>query len=357
MSYAAIEGPVDLIIKSNIQDIALRHAKLSGPFQLSAKTVGNIFGSRSQFSERMDIQAESFAALQLESASLAKGLMVKTSSFAKMDLKQSVLSGNSVIETISANEIVANNAQLQADFKIQSKEITGPLNLVGVCFNGNVIIEGRVDNCSLAGATIYKELRIERSEIRSQNFLSSTKFVPTAELYLGGTVFHGDQEIIGRPPPKSIDLNASRFNRKLTIHSELGARRIDVIADRNRPTLGRDLSFANVDLSRFMLLGDFIDKIEISNIKWARRYWRNVLYDEVVMRKRKEPPPWANLKEAYQILKEKYSKMGDHAVSGDFTMGKGKRNGENMDGRSVSCVLSFFTGHSVAMESAIYEHS
>ena len=53
-----------------------------------------------------------------------------------------------------------------------------------------------------------------------------------------------------------------------------------------------------------------------------RRFWRSVLYDEIVMRKQGEAAPWGNLKEAYQILKEKYRQMGDHATSGDFHYGE-----------------------------------
>ena len=40
------------------------------------------------------------------------------------------------------------------------------------------------------------------------------------------------------------------------------------------------------------------------------------------MRKQGEAAPWGNLKEAYQILKEKYRQMGDHATSGDFHYGE-----------------------------------
>ena len=125
LSRATVDGPVNLIVKHNIQDIALRNAKLSGPFQLSAKSVGVISGLEAEFSETTDIQAESPAVLRLERASLAKGLRVKTLSFVTIDLRQAVLLGNSVIETKSANTIFANNAQLQGEFKIQTEEIKG----------------------------------------------------------------------------------------------------------------------------------------------------------------------------------------------------------------------------------------
>lgn len=46
-----------------------------------------------------------------------------------------------------------------------------------------------------------------------------------------------------------------------------------------------------------------------------------MLYDEVAMRSG-EKIPYGNLKEVYQLLKEKYRQMGDNAKAGDFHYGE-----------------------------------
>jgi hypothetical protein len=298
---------------------ALRSAKLFGPLECSAKGVAHISAWDARFSELIDIQAEELSQLRFERAILSKGVRIKTPVLHNLNLNQAELSGSSIVKATSIIEISGNHAKFQCDLKILAKNIT-TLSVDGAFFQGNMTIEGRIRTLSLSRATICKELRMERSEIDNSNAFSSTKFAASSELYLSGTRFAGNQEIIGQP--KSIDLNDIRVPGKLTIHSEFGARQTEVVADKNRSELGRVISFANVDLSRLMLLGHSIDKIWISNVRWAKRYWRNVLYDEIVMRKEGKTAPWGNLKEAYQILKEKYSKLGDHASSGDFHYGE-----------------------------------
>jgi hypothetical protein len=352
LSRAIIDGPVNLAA-DDISTLALENATVSGPFQFSAANVGNILAKEARFLDTTNIQiGNGCDSLRFDGATFAKGLIVRTPSFKAINFNHAKRVGNFVIKAETGDEILANDAKFEGDIKIQVKKLGNTLNLATSSFEGNVTIEGYVQNLSLTEATIHEQLRIERSEISNPRYMFfSTKFAPTSELHLDGTQFKDDLEIIGRPPPKSIYLNAARVTGKLTIHSELGKRRIDVVADKNSPSLGRDVSLVNVDLSRFMLLGNFIDKIEIGNIKWAKRLGRSILYDEVAMRTEGRSALWGNLKEAYQVLKEKYRQMGDNATAGDFHYGEmeARRRESSWRARTISPEFFYwaFSGYGI----------
>ena len=81
------------------------------------------------------------------------------------------------------------------------------------------------------------------------------------------------------------------------------------------------MTLTNVDLSECRLVGNVITQINLTNLQWPQRFGRSVLYDEIAMR-RGAPIPFSSLKESYQILKQKYQLMGDHARAGDFHYGE-----------------------------------
>src|SRR5206468_1861296 len=64
-----------------------------------------------------------------------------------------------------------------------------------------------------------------------------------------------------------------------------------------------------------------LQKLEFDNVRWKKRWGRNILHDELVYSREKDLS-LGSLKEAYQILKERYKQRGDHATSGDFHYGE-----------------------------------
>jgi hypothetical protein len=127
--------------------------------------------------------------------------------------------------------------------------------------------------------------------------------------------------VIGSPtPPKLINLNGGTVKGDTTIRSQLGEALIEVVAKRKAPEFGGKVTFANVDLSNCRLVGNPIDTMQLNNVKWHEQEGRAVLYDERMFEV--ESSLTKNIKEAYQVLKEKYRQMGDHVTSGDFHYGE-----------------------------------
>jgi len=132
----------------------------------------------------------------------------------------------------------------------------------------------------------------------------------------------GDLEIMGSPTsPERICLESSQIDGTTTIRSHLGSQAPLIIAENYSPDFGGNVQFNNVNLSRCKLVGNSIRDMDLTDVIWAQRYGRNILYDENALRSG-APIPSGSLKEAYQLLKEKYRALGDHAKAGDFHYGE-----------------------------------
>jgi len=81
------------------------------------------------------------------------------------------------------------------------------------------------------------------------------------------------------------------------------------------------VTLTNVDLRECLLVGNAVGRIEFWNVEWPRRRGRYTLRDENVYRHTGGIPP-SNLREAYQVLKQKYHDKGDHVRAGDFHYGE-----------------------------------
>jgi hypothetical protein len=138
-----------------------------------------------------------------------------------------------------------------------------------------------------------------------------------------GRDIEGNFDLKGRlSSPKTLKINNTEFLENLSVEGTFGQAPIQVVAESGRPILvpTKNAIFSNVDLSYCRLVGNDIQKFVFDNVRWKKRWGRNILYDEQVYKRDKEA--LGNLKESYQILKEWYKQRGDHATSGDFHYGE-----------------------------------
>jgi hypothetical protein len=126
--------------------------------------------------------------------------------------------------------------------------------------------------------------------------------------------------------PHEIDISGCVTGRDVVIAAPLGARKPRLLTIEGpphfaAPPLGNEVTLRDVDLSACLLVGNPLGQMGLSNVEWPRLRGRFVLYDELVYRSHGAGPT-ENVREAYQILKEKYRGMGDHVRSGDFHYGE-----------------------------------
>jgi hypothetical protein len=118
--------------------------------------------------------------------------------------------------------------------------------------------------------------------------------------------------------PEGIRLDGTNIRGNVLLEAPFGASRLRVIAEDHPPRFAGIVTLKNVDLSECRLLGNTFPRFDISNIAWARRFGRSVLYDEVELRASGDFSALASLREANQWLKQEYQRLGDHVRSGDF---------------------------------------
>lgn len=328
MADTTISGPVSLTLEQqDVAQISLPNAKITGPLSISARNAQSISITDAQVSETIDIRLQDLTIAEFMESKIAKGITIRGRNIREIHFSSDTSTGLGAV-VVGKTEIVFEkgslihlNTTFTEDVIIAVRELKD-LNLDRSTLLGELSFSGAVAQCSINLAIVEKGVRFDNCTIRQPIVLDQTAFSSTAELHFNGSTYEGNLSLDeSRSPPKIISLNGTRINGELTVQSELGKPFIQVLANRVRPRVTKKISFTNVDLSECLLLGNPIRTLEISNVKWARRCGRNVLFDEVVMRDKKSAP-WGNLKEAYQILKENYSKVGDHATSGDFHYGE-----------------------------------
>lgn len=119
-------------------------------------------------------------------------------------------------------------------------------------------------------------------------------------------------------PPTSINIDKCAMKKDTVIRSEVGRPSIKLVARHERPDFHGNVLFENVSLTECRLLGNPINRLEMRNVEWNRAKKRAILYDKLV--RPKEPAVVNALKEAYQILKERYRTLGDHITSGGLSL-------------------------------------
>ena len=105
--------------------------------------------------------------------------------------------------------------------------------------------------------------------------------------------------------------------------------------------------FRDADLSRCLFQGTRLDKIEFTNVKWAKisgklGYSRTGVYDEKVLldniknkkktkNKDKDDLDWEHIERVYRDLKINHKESGDHERAGDFHYGEKEMRRRNPD--------------------------
>lgn len=172
--------------------------------------------------------------------------------------------------------------------------------------------------CIFDRAIMHGALNFRDCHFRSKLTFGNTVFRPTCTLDVSHSIISESLRIIGRPSaPREIRLDGAEILGSTHIETELGIPPVRIIARNEFPRFGGTAVFTNADLSQCRIVGNNITRLEPTNVQWAQRFMRTVVYDEIAMR-RGASIPVSNLKEACQILKQKYQSMGDHVKAGDF---------------------------------------
>jgi hypothetical protein len=203
------------------------------------------------------------------------------------------------------------NCQVDGMFTIQhAPEIERVKNKSQIGFNMSAATLGGGVNLSNCNIKTY-----------SRGF-DKAIFAPMTEINLDGAIIDGNLTIVASPePPKSVKLDGCVITGETKICSQLGQPMIEITAKGIRPIFHKEVMFKSVSLRECKLVGNPIDKIALSNIRWCKaKNGRSMLYDETLLSP--NSPITTNIKEAYQILKEKYRQFGDHSTSGDFHFGE-----------------------------------
>lgn len=166
--------------------------------------------------------------------------------------------------------------------------------------------------------TLRGVLDWRESTIGGDLHLDHLTLEPGASIDLSGsTLLHGVVFFLRGALPESIRLDTS-IQGNVRLEAPLGSPRLRVIAKDHPPKFTGGVTLKNVDLSECLLLGNTFPRFDISNIAWARRFGRSVLFDEVKLRTSGNFSALASLLEANQWLKQEYQRLGDHVRSGDF---------------------------------------
>jgi hypothetical protein len=92
--------------------------------------------------------------------------------------------------------------------------------------------------------------------------------------------------------PEGVRLDNTDIHGSVLLEAPLGAARLRLVASERPPKFADDVSLKNVDLSECLLLGNTFPRIDISNVAWARRFARSVLFDEVRLRASRDFSTW-----------------------------------------------------------------
>lgn len=197
------------------------------------------------------------------------------------------------------------------------------LNLCRSELHGGLSIRARFQGDSVAEwGTLHGAIDLAECEFFTGLSFVKSRFDEASILNLSGTRIRGDLVLAGLPSlPQEIHLDGATITGSTRIEAELGTLKPRIIASEKVPNFGGNVVFMNVDLRGCLLVGNVIERMEFATIDWSRRWRRCVLYDEITLRNGRNLPV-ANLRETYQILKQKYQQKGDHVRAGDFHYGE-----------------------------------
>lgn len=316
-----IDGPV-VIEFNSCSTVDLAHARLSEGLTLKLKDSKAVGLNSISVEGPFEMHATgTIEAVDLRSATISRQLAISSQALSRLELFGASLFGPVDIKLGTGGHLYLVKAKFHKEISIDLTE-SQVLSLGWSELGGLVVVRGRFQDCVFSMATVRQGLDLQGCTFLTSPAFDGITYDPKAQINLSGSSVTGDLKIYGSPvPPKAIVLDNCRIKGTTVIESELGARSTQIIARKQRPLFEGDVTFNNVDLRESKLVGNAVTRMNFTNVRWARRFGRNVLYDEVAMRKG-EAIPVSNLKETYQILKQKYHEKGDNATAGDFHYGE-----------------------------------
>ena len=269
------------IALSDIQMASLRGAGVKGHFRVTATNVSRIDLAQARFEGPVNVEVSGGIYIEARQACFAGHVSLHASNVSGMYLSHARFWKGLKLHAIC-----------QADRDLSNTSFAGLLDWPACTFNGDLHLAD----------TIFQPdsiLNLNNSTIRGQLLLTGASSNLPCEIYLNGTACESD----------------------VKVEAPIRSPQTRLIADKSAPHFSGHVSLANVDLSTCRLLGNVLERLEFSNITWAQRVRRCVLYDELCLR-RGDATPLGNLKEAYQGLKLNYQKTGDNRRAGDFHYGE-----------------------------------
>ncbi len=261
----------------------------------------------------------------LDRATLPHGLRITGGPFHDIRFDDATIEGSVDIQFSGNLEgLTAYRGKFRGDISIQGPQFRS-VNFTNAETAGRVTFRGGfIGDCTFYGMKIQGSLDCRDCHFSRSPDFRTVEFGTSAEVHLSGSVIEGKGlTIVGVPiPPAVIALDGTTIQGDTRVEAESGRPSTRLLARKKPPRFGGSVRFTNVDLSECRLVGNYIPQIEeLGNIRWARRFGRSVLYDEIAMR-RGARIGFTEIREAYQVLKEKYRVLGDNARAGDFHYGE-----------------------------------
>jgi uncharacterized protein YjbI with pentapeptide repeats len=91
------------------------------------------------------------------------------------------------------------------------------------------------------------------------------------------------------------------------------------------------IAFQEADLTKCQFQGTDLRKVQLVGIKWPRKGWRTVVYDDIapIIAADGNARPWSQLERLYRELKQNYEDRRDYERAGDFHYGEKEMRRQN----------------------------
>jgi uncharacterized protein YjbI with pentapeptide repeats len=183
------------------------------------------------------------------------------------------------------------------------------------------------------GAYFWRATFTEEADFRGTTFTKRADF--TSAMFMRGANF---DETIFKKGPAVFDschlLGRTFFLGGKKVQRNFIFSNIQVYFNNVNITPPNTVIFRDSDLSRCSFLGTRVDKVEFTNVKWAKvGYSRTRIYDEKILldnikrkkktkKKDRDDLDWEHIERVYRDLKTNHKESGDHERAGDFHYGE-----------------------------------
>lgn len=332
-----------LLTGSQVTSINLSHATFHGPCNIELTTaVDNFSGEKACFTTLSfsakhcqnfvligsDITGHASVVVNeqikdalCQGAKLHGGISFQSYNIARLDLEKAVIGDKCDFSiTTDLGTFHAPKCELQSA-TVAARRI-GELELKEAHVNGLLSVTAMIEKIRCDDSIFQEGIQFDRCRfLHAQLSFEKVTFGSSSTLAFPSCDIDGSLSVRGPlSNPTSIILDGCRIKADTTINAEVGKPPIKLIAKEKRPDFRGSVVLENVSLAECKLIGNPIDKFEMRNIEWNHYDGRAVLFDEIVLPM--NSGTIRNLKQAYQVLKERYRTLGDHVTSGDFHFGE-----------------------------------